>query len=60
MAKHKTSFTVTITTDETYSARKLASAVRDALKKLVLFDGPPKCRKEISVVKVTVDHIGEK
>lgn len=60
MAKHKTSLTVTITLDAPFSTRKLAFIVREALKKLVFFEGEPKCRQKINVTKVTVGHIGER
>jgi hypothetical protein len=60
MAKHKTSFVVTLTTDEPVKARELAKTVRTTLAGIKVWYGEPCGRKAVNVAKVTVDHVGEK
>jgi hypothetical protein len=58
--KHRTAFTVTLTTDKPVRATTLASVMRLVLKGLKVWQGEPAGRQAANVTKVTVTNIGEK
>jgi hypothetical protein len=58
--KHRTAFTVTLTTDDEYSARDMAKELRLMLHGHLFYSGKPGNRKSTRVTKVTVTSVGEK
>ncbi len=60
MAKHKTSFLVTVQTEDVVKATTLASALRSMLTGCRIWQGQPANRKGVMVTKVTVSNVGEK
>lgn len=58
--KHRTAFTVTLTTDEPYSAREMAKQLRLLLSGHLFWHGEPGKRKHAIVKKVTVGNLGER
>jgi len=60
MPKHKTSFIVTLTTEEPVKARAVAKLARLKLSGQEIYTGVDGKRKAVRVSKVTVSHVGEK
>jgi len=60
MAKHRTSFIVTLTTEEPVKATNLAKMVRNTLGGVKIWYGEPCGRSGVPVTKVTVSSVGEK
>ena len=59
MTKHRTAFTVTLTTDKDYSARAMAKELRLMLYGHLFYAGKAGERRSIRVTKVTVTGSGE-
>lgn len=60
MPKHRTSFNVSIITEDKVGAATLAKEVRKVLSGLNLYLGVEGKRVKVGVVKVTVSNVGEK
>jgi len=60
MPKHKTSFIVTLTTEEPVKARAVAKLARLKLGGQEIYSGSDKNRTSVKVTKVTVQHGSER
>lgn len=60
MAKHRTSFLVTVQTNEPVKASMVAKMVRNTLSGVKVWYGEPCGRQGVAIEKVTVVNVGEK